>query len=217
MLFVHTRGYLVNFFEKVNKESFKKLLLAGMILAVMGGLGGLTYRLFGEVQSDVVVVRVDGKEMQFYAPDWEVEDILSRADVVLGERDRVQITKVFNQPLVFTVMRDAISLEESRRIVATSRGETAYKVVHEMEATAYLPTDGDGQCITATGIRATAGVVAVDPEVIPLGSRVYIPGYGFAIAADTGGAIIGNRIDLCMEDYDEAIQFGRRPVKVYVL
>ena len=87
----------------------------------------------------------------------------------------------------------------------------------EMEATAYLPTDGDGYGITATGIPATYGVAAVDPYVIPLGSRLYIPGYGEAIAADTGGAIVGNRIDLCMESYGEAMSFGRRYVTVYVV
>ncbi len=92
-----------------------------------------------------------------------------------------------------------------------------YAAVMTMEATAYLPTDGDGYGITATGIPATYGVAAVDPYVIPLGSRLYIPGYGEAIAADTGGAIIGNRIDLCMESYDECMNFGRRNVTVYVL
>ena len=92
-----------------------------------------------------------------------------------------------------------------------------YAAVLTMEATAYLPTDGDGYGITATGIPATYGVAAVDPYVIPLGSRLYIPGYGEAIAADTGGAIIGNRIDLCMESYDECMEFGRRNVTVYVL
>jgi 3D (Asp-Asp-Asp) domain-containing protein len=119
--------------------------------------------------------------------------------------------------LEFIVVRNAIPAEPVRLTVATSRGQTVYKVVHEMEATAYLPTDGDGLGITATGIRATHGVVAVDPKVIPLGSRVFIPGYGFAIAADTGGAIKGKKIDLCMEDYDQAIRFGRRSVQVYVL
>ena len=86
-----------------------------------------------------------------------------------------------------------------------------------MEATAYLPTDGNGSGLTAMGIMAARGVVAVDPQVIPLGSRVYIPGYGIAIAADTGGAIVGDRIDLCMESYGEAMDFGRRNVEVYVL
>ena len=86
-----------------------------------------------------------------------------------------------------------------------------------MEATAYLPTDGGGDGITATGIRARHGVVAVDPNVIPLGTRVYIPGYGEAIAADTGGDIVGNRIDVVLEDYGSAMQFGRRIVDVYIL
>ena len=86
-----------------------------------------------------------------------------------------------------------------------------------MHASAYLPSDGGGSGITASGIPARRGVVAVDPNVIPLGSRLYIPGYGEAIAADTGGAIVGQKIDLCMESYDEAIQFGRRNVEVYVL
>ncbi|MBR5914051.1 MAG: 3D domain-containing protein [Selenomonadaceae bacterium] len=92
-----------------------------------------------------------------------------------------------------------------------------YRAVMAMEATAYLPTDGSAEGLTAMGIPATYGVVAVDPDVIPLGSRVYIPGYGEAIAADTGGAIIGYCIDLCMESYDACMDFGRRTVTVYVL
>ena len=86
-----------------------------------------------------------------------------------------------------------------------------------MEASAYLPTDGGGDCVTATGMPAGHGVVAVDPDVIPLGTKLYIPGYGHAIAADTGGMIEGHMIDLCMESYDDAIQFGRRDIEVYVL
>ena len=92
-----------------------------------------------------------------------------------------------------------------------------YASVMAMEATAYLPTDGSGAGITAMGIPATYGVAAVDPSVIPLGSRLYVPGYGEAIAADTGGAIYGYKIDLCMESYEEAMNFGRRTITVYVL
>lgn len=102
-------------------------------------------------------------------------------------------------------------------VVETSYGAINYSNVMSMEATAYLPTDGSGSGITATGVRATYGVVAVDPRVIPLGSKVYIPGYGVALAADTGGAIKGYKIDLCMESYAECMQFGRRNVTVYVL
>jgi len=105
----------------------------------------------------------------------------------------------------------------TRTTIETSRGSLKFKSVRHMEATAYLPTDGDGQCITATGIRARWGIVAVDPRVIPLGTRVYIEGYGVALAADTGGAIKGEKIDLCMEDLNQALRFGRRMIKVYIL
>ena len=103
------------------------------------------------------------------------------------------------------------------REVEVSRSYDRVREVITMEATAYLPTDGGGDGITATGIRARHGVVAVDPNVFPLGTRVYIPGYGEAIAADTGGDIIGNRIDVVLEDYGSAMQFGRRTVDVYIL
>lgn len=85
-----------------------------------------------------------------------------------------------------------------------------------MVATAYASgTDGVGWR-TATGTGVYKGIVAVDPRVIPLGTRLYIDGYGSAIAADTGGAIKGNRIDLGFGSGGEAIQFGRRTVTVHI-
>lgn len=92
-----------------------------------------------------------------------------------------------------------------------------YKAVYTMVATAYLPTDGDGRGITKMGTRARYGEIAVDPNVIPLGTTVFIPGYGVARAEDTGSDILGNRVDLCMLDYNQCMQFGRRTVLVYIL
>ena len=88
-----------------------------------------------------------------------------------------------------------------------------------MIATAYTADSASAypSGYTATGILAREGVVAVDPHVIPLGTRLFVPGYGIAVAADTGGAIVGKRIDLCMDRYGDAVQFGRRTVQVYVL
>ena len=83
--------------------------------------------------------------------------------------------------------------------------------------TAYAPNvDGVGTR-TATGARAGYGVVAVDPSVIPLGTKLYIPGYGYAVAADTGGAIKGNKIDLCFNTRAECVAWGRRTVTVTIL
>jgi 3D (Asp-Asp-Asp) domain-containing protein len=86
-----------------------------------------------------------------------------------------------------------------------------------MVATAYVPWCSGCSGITKLGMHAGHGVVAVDPNVIPLGSRLYVPGYGAAVAGDTGGAIHGNRIDLGFNDLGEALRFGRRPITVYVL
>ena len=105
----------------------------------------------------------------------------------------------------------------TRNTVETSRGAMRFSRVEMMEATAYLPTDGSEAGITATGVKAGHGIVAVDPGHIPLGTRVYVEGYGVALAADVGGDINGDRIDLCMESYSDAMRFGRRSVKVYVL
>ena len=112
---------------------------------------------------------------------------------------------------------EAIEEPAPESVIEISGNDFAYSNIMSMEASAYLPADGGGSGITATGIPAGYGVVAVDPSVIPLGTRLYIPGYGEAIAADTGGAIRGYMIDLCMESYSEAMQFGRRNVTVYVL
>ena len=87
----------------------------------------------------------------------------------------------------------------------------------DMIATAYTADCIGCSGYTASGYRAGHGIVAVDPGVIPLGSRLYIPGYGFAIAGDTGGAIVGHRIDLGFNSIADAMQFGRRAVKVYTL
>lgn len=87
----------------------------------------------------------------------------------------------------------------------------------QMVATAY--TAGCSGCsgVTASGRPAGPGVVAVDPRVIPLGTHLFIPGYGHAFAGDTGGAIRGNRIDLGFATHRDALTFGRRAIVVYVL
>jgi uncharacterized protein YabE (DUF348 family) len=111
-------------------------------------------------------------------------------------------------------------------------GETfLYSKMVVMEATAYTldPAECGGKepgdplyGITRSGLPAERGLIAVDPSVIPLFTKVYIEtaeghfiDYGMSIAADTGSAIIGNRIDLFMEDKSEALLWGRRDVRVY--
>ena len=127
-------------------------------------------------------------------------------------------------------------------ILARGGRTITFSRVKQVEATAYCPgTPGSGCPVdesgaslctgryndgfTASGRLAVAGngqadnphIIAVDPQVIPLGSRVYIEGKGFALAADVGGAITGNRIDILFDRHESARKFGRRFLRVYLL
>ncbi|WP_053366781.1 3D domain-containing protein [Bacillus sp. FJAT-27245] len=88
-------------------------------------------------------------------------------------------------------------------------------------ATAYTASCEGCSGITATGINLKnnpgAKVISVDPSVIPLGSKVYVEGYGYAVAGDTGGAIKGNRIDIFIPSKDAALKYGVQSVKVKIL
>lgn len=90
-----------------------------------------------------------------------------------------------------------------------------------MTATAYTASCAGCSGITATGINLKANpnqkVISVDPTVIPLGSKVWVEGYGEAIAGDTGGAIKGNVIDIFIPTKQEALNWGRKTVKVKIL
>ncbi len=88
-------------------------------------------------------------------------------------------------------------------------------------ATAYTASCKGCSGVTATGIDLIANpnkkVISVDPSVIPLGTKVWVEGYGNAVAGDTGGAIKGNKIDVFIPSYEEAMNWGRKTVKVKIL
>lgn len=108
--------------------------------------------------------------------------------------------------------------------ITTASGEVlTYTHTMTVEATAYTKTDEGCDNWTATGTLARYGAIAVDPSVIPYGTRMYIVSwdgsvvYGYATAEDCGGAINGNRVDLYYDTYEECIQFGRRDCTIYFL
>lgn len=127
--------------------------------------------------------------------------------------------QVIQQPV------NGIIEEGVKTTLVTSRGQLNFTRALKMSSTAYDATfescgkkPGDPQYgITYTGLRVRPGIVAVDPRVIPLGTWLYVEGYGEALAADIGGAIKGNKIDLYFESPSDVSKYGRRPVKVYVL
>ncbi len=128
---------------------------------------------------------------------------------------------VTKQPIAQVVVQGT----RKENVIETENG--TFKSVDKitMSATAYTALTAcatkkpgsPGYGITATGMVAQKGVVAVDPRVIPLGTKLFIEGYGYAVAADTGGSIKSNRIDLCFNTQSECISFGRRTVTVHVL
>lgn len=108
--------------------------------------------------------------------------------------------------------------------ITTASGEVlTYTHTMTVEATAYTKTDEGCDDWTATGTLARYGAIAVDPSVIPYGTRMYIVSwdgsviYGYATAEDCGGAINGARVDLYYDTYEECIQFGRRDCIIYFL
>ncbi len=133
-----------------------------------------------------------------------------------GETTRTPIHVSVKQPksaLMLSGMRGATFAH-----LLASRGSFAGVRSFTMRATGYGPGDnGKWGNQTATGVRPGFGIVAVDPRFMRLGTRLYIENYGYAIAADTGGAIKGNRIDLGYNTHSQAEAVGRRTVRVIVL
>ena len=108
--------------------------------------------------------------------------------------------------------------------LSVSRGgdQLGYQKVIRVKATAYYAVYGVNDTYTSTGRKAVrnpdgVSTVAVDPSVIPYGSKLYIDGYGYAIAADTGIAIKGNWIDVFFNTYQEACNWAVKYVNVYIL
>jgi peptidoglycan hydrolase-like protein with peptidoglycan-binding domain len=104
-----------------------------------------------------------------------------------------------------------------RALYHLSGAPLSYKQKLTMHATAYTVFDTGNSGYTANGNRLQRGLVSVDPNEIPLGTQLYIEGYGYALADDTGSVINGDRIDLAMNTRQEALQFGYRDVVVYIL
>jgi len=155
------------------------------------------------------------------------------ADGIFGSQTFQGVTK-FQQDaslvadgIVGSKTRQALGLSNTPASTSSStvsRGSTATspggKVI-TMVATAY---DGCYECNkpyyglpSYIGLPLKRGIVAVDPRVIPMGTRLYVEGYGEAIAADQGNAIKGNRIDLFFDTHQQALNYGMKTVKVTIL
>ncbi|MBB6450682.1 3D (Asp-Asp-Asp) domain-containing protein/peptidoglycan hydrolase-like protein with peptidoglycan-binding domain [Geomicrobium halophilum] len=138
------------------------------------------------------------------------------------EEEAVEEEAAEEEPVEEEATEEETSEETASAETTTStESDSPEGETYQMEATAYTANCTGCSGITATGIdlnnNRDKNVVAVDPNVIPLGSTVHVEGYGEAVAGDTGGDINGERIDLHVPTHDEAINFGRQDVEVTVL
>jgi len=219
-------GLRVDSADRVNPDKGSKLA-AGMTVEVT-----LITKKFEVTKTPVPYQTVSKNDSQMDYGKKEVvtqgkPGLLMKVVEVIYEDDRPVKRQVKVESIISPPVAEVVAVGTKRKVarlaglpVYVSRGgERAPEgKVMIMHATAYAPNYGPGVgSITASGRKAQRGVVAVDPRVIPLGTKLYIEGYGYAIAADTGGAIKGNRIDLCYNTPQECFKFGRRNVKVTVL
>ena len=138
-------------------------------------------------------------------------DFKSKSETIINDLN------IHNKNIEEKKVDDALSTTNSDNIKIESHPTNNYTEVYTMMSTAYA-----GDTITYMGttpVRDPDGIstIAVDPSIIPLGSKVYIPGYGLAIASDTGGLINGNRIDLFLNSEDECINWGVQTVSLYLI
>ncbi len=154
------------------------------------------------------------------APGLGIASVLvtRRADRSLLSRTRLAL-RILRRPRARVIAAGVSEYTSLARLAKRGFAGTIRlaKAALRMVATAYTADCYGCSGWTASGRHAGHGIVAVDPAVIPLGSHLYIPGYGKAIAGDTGGAIQGHRVDLGFNSNADAVHFGRRQVVVYVV
>lgn len=142
---------------------------------------------------------------------------------VVYENGKEVSRKILNETIIKEPTHRLI-VQGTYPLMPVSRGGDImpYKRAFKVRATAYWAVRGVGKTYTASGRKAVRNpdgfsTIAVDPSVIPYGTKLFVEGYGFAIAADTGTAIVGNKIDVFFDTYKEACRWGAKYVNLYVL
>jgi uncharacterized protein YabE (DUF348 family) len=149
------------------------------------------------------------------------EGLISKEYEVTLENGKEVSRVVLNEKRLKDKQDKVVSVgTKAKPIQVASRGSGNGKEIY-VTSTAYTASCNGCSGTTATGVNLHANpnakVIAVDPRVIPLGSKVYVDGYGYAIASDTGGAIKGNKIDVFFPSKSDAYRWGRKTVKIKVL
>lgn len=128
-------------------------------------------------------------------------------DGIVGPNTKAGLGLNENKTATTTPSRAGSSVNRGRTLTMTA---TAYDPCYKCN----YPYYGAPSYI---GLPLARGIIAVDPKVIPMGTRLYVEGYGEGVAADQGNAIKGNRIDLCFATHQQALSYGMKTVKVTIL
>ena len=186
----------------------------GMIIHVLGRKSFVSQE---EVEIPFQTQFIDDPALAFGTKKLEKEGVKG-TDVVIyenvtraGHEHKIELDRRRVKAPVNEVVRQGVA-----QSILTPDGYMRYKKVIYGEATAYT-WGGGASGMTSVGLWPKRGIVAVDPRVIPYFTKLFIPGYGIAVAGDTGGAIMGTRIDLFMDTLAECFQWGRREVEIYIL
>jgi uncharacterized protein YabE (DUF348 family) len=194
-----------------------------------------------QAQNTVHVIRVEKvtdvveEPVQFAVVTKKDDSLLEGKEKVINQgkdgliSKQYEVTKENGKEIQRTLLSEKVVNEKTDQVVAVgtkqlvaqvSRGNEGGEEVY-VSATAYTASCNGCSGTTATGINLkenpTAKVIAVDPSIIPLGSKVHVEGYGYAVAADKGGAIKGNKIDVFFPSKSDAYRWGVKQVKVRVL
>ncbi|MFK9094975.1 ubiquitin-like domain-containing protein [Bacillus salipaludis] len=146
---------------------------------------------------------------------------VSKQYEVVLENGKEVSRKLLNEQRITEKQDKVVAVGTKELAMQVSRGAAETGTEFYVTATAYTAYCNGCSGRTATGLNLRADpnmkVIAVDPRVIPLGTKVYVEGYGYAVAADTGGAIKGYIIDLFMPSKADAYRWGRKKVKIKIL
>lgn len=231
--------------HKDNPRRIRNSLVAGGIGALL--LAGIGYQGYTVQKQGKIVHEyqqklneqgslIDQQKKQLVNQNKELKDLSNQVDS-LNQQLGKQKTDNQNATESFQVEKDSLQAKineleqelafkranEGKAIAASTLPSTepqGRKVT--VEATGYIATCSEGCTgVTATGYNLaahpSAKVIAVDPNVIPLGTKVYVPGYGYAVAADTGGGINGHEIDVHFPSTHDAVQWGRRTIEITIV
>lgn len=178
----------------------------------------------GKVSREYEVVKEDGKEVSRTLTEEKTIKEPTKKVIAVGTKVMVASAATSSADSSKAIQKSSKSTPKSSAAVSVSRNNSAAPSGGKefyVSATAYTAECNGCSGITATGINLKSNpnlkVIAVDPSVIPLGSKVWVEGYGYAVAGDTGGAIKGNKIDLHFPNKDAAYKFGNRQVKVKII